>query len=90
MSPVAFPPAGMLHQDHPWVGQVVEDTLHRRVGRLMAVCPEPYKGTPDALGPRPPLGPAVAWLRPDRGGGQEWTTPVHHLRQWPRDSQEPR
>ncbi|MFF7558290.1 hypothetical protein ACFZA9_35960 [Streptomyces olivaceus] len=51
----------LLHREHPWIGQEVEDTATGRRGILRAVAP-------DGDRPRP-----VAWLLP-AGGGMEWTT----------------
>ncbi|MBZ6093454.1 hypothetical protein KVH02_34900 [Streptomyces olivaceus] len=51
----------LLHREHPWIGQEVEDTATGRRGILRAVAP-------DGDRPRP-----VAWLLP-AGGGTEWTT----------------
>ncbi|WP_433407022.1 hypothetical protein [Streptomyces sp. CA-146814] len=52
---------GLLHQDHPWLGRSVEDTVRQRRGTLRAIAPDVDK---------PGL---LAWLLPV-GGGVEWTT----------------
>jgi len=52
---------GLLHREHRWIGQEVEDTATGRRGVLRALAPDGDK-------PRP-----VAWLLPE-GGGMEWTT----------------
>ncbi|MBZ6142496.1 hypothetical protein [Streptomyces olivaceus] len=56
----------LLHREHPWIGQGVEDTATGHRGILRAVAP-------DGDRPRP-----VAWLLP-AGGGTEWTTDPHTL-----------
>ncbi|WP_244502298.1 hypothetical protein [Streptomyces oceani] len=71
----------LFHHDHPLLGHLVHDTLHDLTGRLTAVCPEVNPAASRTLTAIPGDGPPVAWLRPPQGGGQEWTTPLDHIRE---------